>query len=261
MIDDNEPARQFILQYMHNYFAGQYSLVFEADCCRQGLRALQSHQIDLLFLDLELGDGSGMDILDALPTITFAVVFFSSHTELAVETIAYLPLGFLPKPVTRQKFKEVIQFALQNTHRTAINQTMRDAHDQTRVQNSLSRIFEPYPYIISVAGEKLTVFTNNILYCKAHDTYAEFFFANNSKPLMVSKPLGKIEEELEGKGFARCHKSYILNLAHIRTILFKDRKHIAVLTNNDEVPIGLHFVPLVRHAYIQALRPQQSLQQ
>ncbi len=96
VIDDNEPARQFILQYMHNYFAGQYSLVFEADCCRQGLRALQSHQIDLLFLDLELGDGSGMDILDALPTITFAVVFFHRTPNLPLKQLLICHWVFSP---------------------------------------------------------------------------------------------------------------------------------------------------------------------
>lgn len=204
IVDDEANSRLILKNYLHKY-CPSVTVLSEAGSVQETLKLLESQEPDILFLDVEMPYGNAFDLLEAVPDRTFEIVFVTAYDQYAVNAINAQVTYYLLKPISIDDLVKAVD------HVQQIKQKEKELQDM-----QLS------PKVISVADEKLTIPTQDgfevleiseILYCQADDNYTQIFLKNGQK--LVSKTLKYFEDLLSGKGFARVHKSYLVNVREI----------------------------------------------
>lgn len=205
---DDEPAARASLALELRLHCPQLRVLAEAGSVAEGLAVLHAHpQAELLFLDIQLSDGSGFDLLNSLGNRRFKIIFTTAYSEYALRAIKYSPLDYLLKPIDAEELKAAVAKALQQENpdwRGHLQQLMQQLHAGQA----------PARIALSTADGIHLHQVKNILRCAADGNYSYVFFADGSK-LLVAKTLRELEELLLPHGFERIHKSHLINLEHL----------------------------------------------
>jgi two-component system LytT family response regulator len=181
---------------------------------RQKLSQLQP---DLVFLDVQMPGKSGLDFLSELPEINFEIIFVTAHNEYIMQALQYSAVDYLMKPVDEDKLVEALQRA-----RKKINKARFNENTDTLLYN-LNKVANPSEMRLCLASIRgFTVLTlQEIIYCEAKRSYTTFHLTNN-KSVTVSKPLFEYDQLLEGTFFFRIHKSFLINMFHVKEYIRND---------------------------------------
>jgi two-component system LytT family response regulator len=188
-------------------------------------RALLKHTpIDLLFLDIELPDGNGFDLLSIMPEVHFEVIVTTAFSNYAVDAIRHSALDFLIKPVTKEDLDHALtKFKLKFESWKPLKP------DEAHVNSRCRKL--PLPTLEGF------VFVNfeDIVHAEADRSYSVFSVINRAK-IMVSKPLGDFEERLINRNFIRVHISHIINLDHVSEYIRGEGGYIVMI---DQETVGV----------------------
>ena len=190
---------------------------------------LESCHIDLLFLDLMIGDYMGFELLNSVKTIMCKVVFTTANEAFALRAIKYSAFDYLLLPLKEKDF----DFLMDNIKK----QEMLDAGQKL---NHLFNSFRPQAPLSKLAlttgrNEIEFIDINSIIYCQAEGFYTTFHLENQND-ILVSKNL-KEYEKLLPDNFIRIHKSFLINKNKIKKIIRSEGGYI-VMDNQKTVPIG-----------------------
>jgi two-component system LytT family response regulator len=186
---------------------------------------LLKNRIDLLFLDIELPDGKGFELLSSLEEVDFEVIVTTSHSSYAIDAVRHSALDYLLKPVALPEMEAAIaKFMKKFRH------GKQNMQDMQAGQPAFKKI--PLP----TSDGFVFVNIDEIISAEADRAYAVFTLKNGNK-IMVSKPLGDFEERLVKHNFFRVHKSYIINLHEILNYVRGEGGHV-VMTNQAVVPVS-----------------------
>ena len=206
IVEDEKTSREILRNYLAKY-CPTVEVLGEASNIDDALVLIRNNVIDLVFLDVEMPYGSGFDLLEKVDHSNFEVVFVTAYNQYAIEALNNHASYYLLKPISIDELIKAVDYV------TEIKKK------ETELQNSvLIPTINPANHKITIpiqnGFEVLDI--QNILYCKADDNYTELFLVNNQKKL-VSKTLKYFEDILHENGFARIHKSYLVNVAYIAT--------------------------------------------
>lgn len=183
---------------------------------------------ELVFLDIQLTDGTGFSLLKKFEKIKFKLIFVTAYEKFAVQAFRFSALDFLLKPVDPDELIE------------AVNKAKEQIMDQTSLQISqASEDFQSkgFDKIILRDFENIhLVKLSEIAYCKADGNYSEFHLTGCTT-LVVSKNLKEYESMLSGSGFLRIHRSYLANMKHFKK-LEKAEGGTVVLSDGSELPLA-----------------------
>jgi two-component system LytT family response regulator len=231
IIDDERKSREALRGLLERY-CPNVMLAGEADGVRSGMELIKETTPDVVFLDIQMQDGSGFKMLDYLDQIDFVVIFTTAFDQFAIRAIKYSALDYLLKPIVPQELIDAINKA----------ETIKLSKKQLEGK-SIEQLLEAQqkeldsPSITLATAEKIHMIkVNNIIRCESDNYYTKFFLADG-KPLMFSKTLKEIEKLLVGFNFMRPHKSHLVNLKHINGFLKHDGGFI-VMTDGAEVPVA-----------------------
>lgn len=196
-----------------------------ANSISEARQFLLKQPVDLVFLDIELPDGKGFDLLISMDEIDFEVIVTTSHSAYMLDAIRHSALDYLIKPVGLPEM-EVAMAKFMKRFQSQKN----DKQFQTTAKPDLRKI--PLPTLDGF------VFVNfdEIVFAEADRSYS-LFSLKNGKKIMVSKTLGDFEERLVKHNFFRIHKSYIINLHEIINYVRGEGGHL-VMTNKAVVPVS-----------------------
>ncbi|MCC6459631.1 MAG: response regulator transcription factor [Saprospiraceae bacterium] len=208
LLIDDEPAARASLALELRLHCPQLCVLGEAGSVAEALAALHQHpQAGLLFLDIQLSDGSGFDVLNSIDARRFKIIFTTAYSEYALRAIKFSPLDYLLKPIDAEELKAAVEKALQQeapNWREHLQQLMQ------QFNTSLA----PARIALSTADGIHLHQLKNILRCAADGNYSYVFFADGSK-LLVAKTLRELEDLLLPHGFERIHKSHLINMEHL----------------------------------------------
>lgn len=196
-----------------------------------GIKAIEKEQPQLIFLDVEMPDMSGFQMLEDLPVINFDIIFTTAYNQYAIRAIRFGALDYLLKPVDKDDLQMAIDAHLKRTQRDSLKQ-LNALLTHIRKSNDLSFQKIAFP---TLHGYEL-VPLNNIMACESSSNYTNIHL-NNGKRMLVSRTLKEIEEMLDMPPFFRIHNSFLVNLQYaVRYI--KGEGGFLVLSDDLTVPVS-----------------------
>jgi DNA-binding LytR/AlgR family response regulator len=218
-VDDEPFALELISGYIQKTPFLQYVEGFTNPF--KAMSFLLENQVDLVFLDVNMPEISGIELLKSLPTIP-KIIFTTAYPEFGAESYEFNAVDFLLKPVKYDRFLKAVN-KINNLPSQKENPIIHHNNDQQ--QESI---------LIKSGTQIFKVLTDDILYIEGAGNYITFF--NKTGKIMVLLPLNDILKLLPSNTFIRIHKSYIISLKHLE-IIEKSR----VIINSTRIPIGITY--------------------
>jgi len=229
VIDDENHARDSLIKILNRH-CPEVLVVGQANGVQSGLDAIRELMPELVLLDIQMKDGTGFDLLAALPSIDFKVIFVTAFDQFAIQAFRFSAVDYLMKPVNPSQLVEAVE--------RAKNMILKHFLIQTHVlEENLKNISKTNKKIIIKTTENIHLLEiRNIICCDSDSCYTTIHTSEGDK-IMVSKTLKDYEELLADCGFYRVHKSNLINLLHIKRFERQDGGYI-VLTNNLRIPVS-----------------------
>jgi two-component system, LytTR family, response regulator len=209
IVDDEKLSRKVLCNYLRDYCT-DVEVVATADSLKAAEKAIKKHDPDLVFLDIELGDGKGFDLLEMIEKPSFKIVFITAYPEYAVKAFRFNAADYLLKPVKVDELIEAVEKVktINGNHLLSPESLQVLQKNLGSTSTSFSTLVVPH-----IKGfEVLKV--SDIIICKA-DGYCTNFHLTGGRKVNSSKNLKQYEELLSGQTFQRVHHSYIVNLSHV----------------------------------------------
>ncbi|CAM4219568.1 LytR/AlgR family response regulator transcription factor [Zobellia nedashkovskayae] len=218
IVEDEANSREILRNYLGKYCA-DVNLVGEAASIQEGLELIQKHDLDLVFLDVEMPFGNAFDLLDQLPDRTFETVFVTAYNQYALDALNSHAAYYLMKPINIDELIKAVGYVQEIKYKE--NQ-LADTMLQPKLKSVEGKITLPQQDGFQVLN------VSDILYCQADDNYTEIYLEN--KKILVSKTLKYFEDALAGFSFARIHKSYLVNVNEV--VKYRKGKGGSVVVSN-----------------------------
>lgn len=229
IVEDEANARQ-ALKNMLEFYCEEVHVKAEATTVAQAIEQLQNHDFQLVFLDIDLPDGKGFEILKKVKHPKFNLVFVTAHDEYALEAIKLSALDYILKPINP---KDLIR-AINKVQEATENEELIKLQIETCSTNFQEADQEKK--IILNAGSKMHFLEiKDIIRAQAQENYSQVVSASNPD-ILVSKRMKELEEVLVANGFFRVHHSHLINLKQIST--YDKSSGEITMQNGDKVPVS-----------------------
>jgi two-component system LytT family response regulator len=218
IIDDEQHAIDTLKYDLQKNHDEETEIIFSVTNPVDGARQLRQERPDLLFLDVNMPGLSGLDLVELIDDLPIHVVFTTAHLEYAVKAVETIASGYLLKPVQADDLQRII------------NKVKHEKKTDFRELPVSGKISVP-----DADGIELVPY-EDIIYCKSDSNYCEIHLTENRK-IVASKTLKYFEANLSPKQFFRVHKSYMVNLKHIKKYLKRDGG-VLLMDNNKCLPVS-----------------------
>jgi two-component system LytT family response regulator len=212
IIDDDPFIHDLLLDKLH-FHLPEVLIANDAYSGEEGLKMIQTYQPDLIFLDVEMTDMTGFEMLRRVPEITFQTIFITSYSHYAIKAIRFNALDYLVKPIDLEELKEAIQRYKSSNDKSKNPETLQHALENMRAISPSEQTI-----LLRTSEGEVRILLKDIIRLEGERNYTVIYLLNKKKKI-VSKTLSEFEELLSEKGFFRCHKSNIVNIIHIHKIL------------------------------------------
>lgn len=208
------------------------SIIGEADSVASGISTINHLKPDLVFLDVEMSDGSGFDLLQKLKPVSFRVIFVTGYEDFAIKAFRFSAIDYLLKPLNVNELKEAVMKA-----EDALSKEVFD----TKLNNLFANLERPknlQKLILKTSDKIYSVTIQDIVHCESDKNYTTFHFINAPK-LVVSTNLKEYESLLSPYNFFRVHKSHLINMAFFDHYIKSDGGNTIVMKTKATVPLSI----------------------
>ena len=226
-IIDDESKAIGVLQNKLRQWKDLIDLVGTATSVSEGLNLLESQDVDLLLLDIQLRDGTGFTLLKQLPRYNFEVVFTTAYDSYAIQAFKVNALDYLLKPIDSQELDEAVKRAVKK-------KLENDGKSRDRIRD-LIRGQEVNKLAIREKGKITFANIEDVNYLIADGVYTEIYLSGGKK-FVTSQNLGHYEEILRDNGFMRIHRSHLINLSRMKEYLTGE--HLVVMSDDKHFPVS-----------------------
>lgn len=195
----------------------------------EGMELIQTHKPELVFLDIQMPDGTGFDLLEKIPDPDFKVIFVTAYNEYAIKALRISAIDYLLKPVDILDLKAAVSKALEgkmNEEKEAIENYI----------SNISRENGERKIALPTAERILYVVISDIIRFQGESNYTHVYLASG-KHVLVSRTLKEYEELLTENGFIRTHQSHMVNEKHVKSYEKQDGGYLE-LTDGSQVGIS-----------------------
>jgi two-component system response regulator LytT len=205
IVDDDEMARVALQMLCEKI--DDLTIVKSFENGLDALNFLKNEDIDLVFLDIEMPDLTGMELVSSVDDLP-QIIFTTSHTEYALQAFEHQVTDFLPKPIQLARLLKGVERA-------------RELNDNVRPQKEQNQLF------VRVDGKLVRIELDHILYIESLGDYVRFY-DESGKKYMVHSTIKNIDQKISNENFLKVHRSYVVNLAKVvdideTNLLIKDK--------------------------------------
>jgi two-component system LytT family response regulator len=226
IIDDEYLAQNIVVEYLQNY--PEITIVEQCENGFDGLKAIQQHQPDLIFLDIQMPKITGIEMLELVEE-KVSVIFTTAFDEYALKAFDNNAVDYLLKPFSKERFDKAMQKWLQQRSYIASQQQLFE--DAASLPAQQSRV------VVKTGGKIKIIALPDIEYLEADDDYVKIITAEGS--FLKNKTLTSFEKILDPQSFVRSHRSYIINVHDITKIVPHEKEnYLAILKSGSSVPVS-----------------------
>jgi two-component system, LytTR family, response regulator len=228
IIDDEPLARSIVKEYMQLH--PQLQLVQECNDGFEGVKAIQQHQPDLIFLDIQMPKINGFEMLELVENPP-AVIFTTAFDEYAIKAFESHAIDYLLKPFNQERFDKALTKWLEQKNHTAESRTEELLETASQSPSQSQRI-------VVKNGSKIKIIpVHEVFYLEAADDYVKIHTQEGY--FLKNKTMAHFEQVLDQLQFVRSHRSYIINVQQITRIdPYEKDNHVAVLRSGVKVPVS-----------------------
>jgi len=232
VVDDEFQSRSFLTKMLQEYFP-EVSIVGEAANVEEALNGIEQFEPDIVFLDIQMKGETGFDLLKRLPEINFALIFITAFDQYAIKAFRFNAIDYLLKPVVPEELIEAINKVKQRNSvvsgdsKERVDQLYRDIKNPLKVHDKIA---------IPTGEGFIIIPVNEIVYCHANSNYTEFYITDK-KCILSSYTLKQYDEMLTSQSFFRAHRSYLINLTHVKVYRRGEGGEI-VMSNGHEIELS-----------------------
>jgi two-component system, LytTR family, response regulator len=230
IIVDDEPDCSEILTTLLDRYCPQVKVI---DICYNGQTALKSimeEKPHLVFLDIEMPQMNGFELLERLQPINFKLIFTTSYDQYAIKAIKFSALDYLLKPIDREELQEAVRKTIQS-----LNVPIPQQFEVLLQKMQHSGATNQKIALPTMEGLQL-ISVDEIISCESDRNYTYIYLKSKQK-LIISRPLKDIEEMLEDYPFLRVHHSYIVNLKEISKYIRGEGGYL-IMTDGSNVDVS-----------------------
>ena len=229
IIDDEPLARSIVMEYLQKY--PQLELVAECGDGFEGLKAIQQHQPELIFLDIQMPKINGFEMLELIEQPP-AVIFTTAFDEFAIKAFESHAIDYLLKPFNQERFDRAITKWTEQKNSARTETSTQDLLETASLSPSQSQ------RVVVKNGSKIKIIpVHDIFYLEAADDYVKIHTQEGY--FLKNKTMNHFEQVLDGQQFVRSHRSYIVNVQQITRIdPYEKDNHVAILRSGVKVPVS-----------------------
>jgi two-component system, LytTR family, response regulator len=230
IVDDEHDAVNFISTIITEY-CPSLEVVGKAHNVSEGVAAIIDRIPDLVFLDIEMPNGNGFDLLSKFPEKNFDVIFITAFNHYAIKAIKFSAVDYILKPININEFIEAVNRVIQKrTEKTT------GTDDSFRILMENLKSAHPTRLAIPTSDGMEYLNPKDIIRIEADRSYSWFFITGNRK-ILVSKHLKEFQDLLSDRYFFRSHNSHLINLKYVRKFSRREGGFIEML-DGEQIPIS-----------------------
>jgi len=206
IIDDENKTKDFIKKLLIS-FGHNFEIYTDGSNVETGIRAINRIKPDLVFLDIQMPDGNGFDVLKGVEDKDFEIIFITAYQEYAIQAIKFSALAYILKPIDVEELELSVEKAMATLKKKKNEDqfnALADNVDRDKKKKLVLKTQESV-YVLEL---------KDIIRCEADKNYTSFFL-NNGKRILVSKTLKEYDLLLSGYSFFRVQQSHLVNLDFI----------------------------------------------
>ncbi|SMC98372.1 LytR/AlgR family response regulator transcription factor [Pedobacter nyackensis] len=209
----------------------QVTIMATAQNVSDAVDAIEKYLPHLVFLDIQMGEQTGFDVLKLLPMRNFEVIFVTAYDQYGIKAVKFAALDYLLKPIDIEELINAVNKA-QYKLATQIQTSQLDflLQQLKKPETNVSKI------ALQMQSEIRYVTLSEIIRCEADNTYTHFFLSGNEK-ILVSKSLKEYADLLRPSGFLRTHQSHLINPKYVKSWL-KEDGGVLLLMSGEKIPIS-----------------------
>ncbi|MBL0271831.1 MAG: LytTR family transcriptional regulator DNA-binding domain-containing protein [Chitinophagaceae bacterium] len=228
IIDDEPLARSIVKEYLQKH--PQLELMQECGDGFEGLKAIQQHQPDLIFLDIQMPKISGFEMLELIEQPP-SVIFTTAFEEYAIKAFEAHAVDYLLKPFDQERFDKAI------TKWTEQKSTSTGKATQDLLETASLSPFQSQRIVVKNGSKIKIIPAHDVLYLEAADDYVKIHTPEGY--FLKNKTMNHFEQSLDKLQFVRTHRSYIVNVQQITRIdPYEKDNHVAILRSGAKVPVS-----------------------
>jgi two-component system LytT family response regulator len=229
---DDEPRGLSALKRLLELYCPDVRIIGEYSDTGTAIQQIQLLEPELVFLDIAMPDRNGFDLLNELSPVRFEIIFVTAHNDYTIQAFKYSAVDYLLKPVEEDLLIEAVRRAAQRiTIKASANQIETFLYNLRKLQTPA----EMKLCIPDMKGFRV-IDLNEIIYCESESSYT-IFHLQTGQPITASKSIMEYELLLEQNGFCRIHKSFLVNLRHIREYIRGEGGSV-MLTNDKTIEVS-----------------------
>lgn len=231
VIDDIEKIRKENINIIKST-CPTISIIGQADSVESGVKLIKQLSPDLVFLDVEMPDGSGFDLLQKLSPITFKVIFITGYEDFAIRAFRFSAIDYLLKPLDSKELMEAVKKAEESLGKEIFDLKLNNLFANLERPKNLQKL------ILKTADKIYSVNIQDVVNCESDKNYTTFHFINAPK-LIVSINLKEYETILSPYNFFRTHKSHLINMAYFDHFIRSEGGNTIVMKNKTAIPLSV----------------------
>ncbi len=229
IIDDIDNSRVTLSHDLKQY-CPQITIIGEADSVKSGIKAIKEKKPEVVFLDIQLGDGTGFDILEQLDEINFQVIFTTALDSYGIKAIKFSALDYLLKPIDPDELIVAVNKLDEKVKRSDVNNSINLLLENIKDITGTKRI------ALNSADKVHMINVKDIVRCESQGAYTVFFISSGEQ-IVATKNLKEYEHLLEEFSFVRIHHGHLINFAFLKEFIKKDGGYV-IMTNGEQVPVS-----------------------
>ena len=208
LIVEDEPSNHTLLKRLLKKHCQEVNVVAVAENVKEAVKAIRETDPQLVFLDIELPDGNGFDILSQFTPVPFNVIFVTGHQEYAYQAIKFHAVDFILKPISINELVKAVD--------TVISNGMDEMY-QTRIENVIRQLSNPNKITLMDSNGFVVIEIREIIKLEASSNYTDIYLVGHRK-LTYHRLLKEFVDLLRNHpDFFRTHRSFLVNLAHVKS--------------------------------------------
>ncbi len=224
IIEDKEYIRKGLISLLQLIDA-DVDILGECESVKEAVIVANACKPKLVFLDINLTDGTAFDFLAQTENLSFKILFITAYEEHALQALKIGAVDYLMKPVDIDE----LEVALKKVAEITISEQTKQVDKVKQVWNN-----DDSSLVLSLHDSFQVIDLDELMYCESDKGYTTFFCSNEKKH-MVSKTIKEFEDQLISANFIRPHQSFMVNLKYIDKY---DKSGVIHLKNGKQIPVS-----------------------